>query len=101
MVEEKQVKATEKAVKDTEEMQSFRQTFLKKCKAAKKVKVLLPVIYGQYFGRVYTFTLNTIPVTLEFDGKEHEYPDFIAEHIQEKMQKVLAENFPEVKNEKI
>ena len=42
--------------------------------------------------KVYTFMYNSVPVTIYCDGKPHEYPEFVAKHIDAKLQKVSESN---------
>ena len=43
---------------------------LEKCKTDEVVEFRGDKIYAQYFGKVYTFLYNAIPVTVRFDGSE-------------------------------
>lgn len=93
--------AVEKNAQDNKDLRIQKATFLKRCKSAKKVKLALPEIYETFLGKTYTFLLNGVPVTLYFDGEEHEYPNFIAKEVQIKLSKIMKSCTPKVKNEKI
>lgn len=69
---------------------------LKKCKNDEVVKFRGDKIYAQFFGKVYTFLYNAVPVTVRFDGSEQEFPKFIAEKIMEKIHEVSESNTPKV-----
>lgn len=69
-----------------------RKHMLTKCKKDRKVSINCPKILAQYFGKVYTFAYNGLHVTVYFDGKNHEYPEFIANKITEKINKVSDSN---------
>ena len=49
-------------------------------------------IFAQYFGPVYTFLFNTIPVTVKFDGTTQKFPRFIAEEINRRIKEVSEAN---------
>lgn len=85
-----------KKKKDREYMESYSQTFLRKLKGEKPVKVYCSRAYEPYFGKVYTALYNTIPVTVPFDGQYHEYPATVAEWLQNKFIKVTESNIPKV-----
>lgn len=86
--------ASIKAQNDAKELKEQRAKFLKKCRTSKKKKVFLSAMDAQVFGSPYTYTLNGVPVTLVFDDKEHEFPEFIANSIQEKLVKVHKNAIP-------
>lgn len=94
-------KAGEKRAKDTEYVRTAQAKFLARCKNAKVKKIKLSKAYSTYFGKKYTFNYNGVPVFLEFDGKMHAYPDFVADYIKEKIERTMIANMPEVSNEKM
>lgn len=49
-------------------------------------------IYANYFGTVFTFLYNTIPVTVRFDGTEQKFPKFICERIEKMISEVSESN---------
>lgn len=65
---------------------------LNKCKNDEKVTRTISKLYAPIIGRVYTFALNGIPVTIYCDGKPHEYPEFIAQKIDKKLAKISESN---------
>lgn len=69
---------------------------LNKCKADDNVKFVGNKLYAQYFGKVYTFLVNAIPVTVKFDGSEQEFPRFIRDIIERKITEVADSNTPKV-----
>lgn len=72
---------------------------LSKCKNDEVVKFRGDKLYAQYFGKVYTFLYNAIPVTVRFDGSVQEFPKFIYDKIMEKIHEVSEANTPKVKIE--
>lgn len=86
--------ASIKAQNDTKELKKQRAEFLRKCRVARKKKVFLSAMDALVLGKTYTYTLNGVPVTLEFDDQEHEFPEFIANSIQEKLAKVHKNAVP-------
>lgn len=75
-----------------------KKHMLNKCKEDDVVEFTPDKIYAQYFGEVYTFLYNTIPVTIRFDGTKQKFPRFIYNHIMKKIHKVSESN---VSREKI
>ena len=67
---------------------------LSKCKKDKVVKFRGDKIYAQFFGKVYTFLYNAVPVTIKFDGSTQEFPEFIYNKIMEKIHEVSESNTP-------
>lgn len=65
---------------------------LNKFQTDKKVKFRGEKILAEYFGTVYTFYFNCLPVTVYFDGVEREYPEFVVEHIKNKIAAVSESN---------
>ena len=75
---------------------------LNKCKTDEKVTRTISKLYAPIIGKVYTFGLNGIPVTIYCDGKPHEYPRFIAEIIDRKMNEISESNtYKEVIDERL
>lgn len=69
-----------------------RKFMLDKCKNDRVVPFTGEKILAPYFGKVYTFTYNCIPVTIFFDGVERYYPAFIVDKIKEKISRVSEAN---------
>lgn len=69
---------------------------LDKCKSDDVVEFRGDKIYAQYFGKVYTFLYNAVPVTIRFDGSVQKFPRFIYEKIMEKIHEVSESNTPKV-----
>lgn len=67
---------------------------LSKCKQDRVVKFRGDKIYAQFFGKVYTFLYNAVPVTIKFDGSTQEFPEFIYNKIMEKIHEVSESNTP-------
>ena len=67
---------------------------LNKCKKDRVVKFRGDKIYAQFFGKVYTFLYNAVPVTIKFDGSTQEFPEFIYNKIMEKIHEVSESNTP-------
>ena len=72
---------------------------LQKCKSDEVVKFRGDKIYAPYFGKVYTFLYNAIPVTVRFDGSVQEFPKFIYDMIMNKIHEVSESNTPKVQIE--
>lgn len=72
---------------------------LNKCKNDEVVKFRGDKLYAQYFGKVYTFLYNAVPVTIRFDGSVQEFPKFIYDKIIEKIHEVSESNTPKVEIE--
>ena len=75
---------------------------LNKCKNDEVVTRTISKLYAPIIGKVYTFALNGIPVTVYCDGKPHEYPKFIAEIIDRKINEISESNtYKEVIDERL
>ena len=72
---------------------------LQKCKNDEVVEFRGDKIYAPYFGKVYTFLYNAIPVTIRFDGSVQKFPKFIYEKIMDKIHEVSESNTPKVQIE--
>ena len=72
---------------------------LDKCKNDEVMKFRGDKIYAPFFGKVYTFLYNAIPVTVKFDGSVQEFPKFIYDKIMEKIHEVSESNTPKVEIE--
>ncbi len=72
---------------------------LDKCKNDRVVKFRGDKLFANYFGKVYTFLYNGIPVTVRFDGSEQEFPEFIYNKIMQKIHEVSESNTPKVQIE--
>lgn len=93
--------ATAKAIEDSKEIKKQRSLMLKKCKNAKVVKVTIPEAYATFIGTPNTYMLNGIPITIYCDGKPHDYPDFVAKHINKKIERIMKSNVHVSKNTKL
>lgn len=69
-----------------------KKFMLNKCKNDKPVKFVGQKIFANYFGPVYTFLFNGIPVTVYFDGSEQEFPEFIYKRIMKMINEVSESN---------
>lgn len=83
-----------KQQEDAKALQKQNAEFLKRCKKDKKVKISFPEIYAQYLGKCMTLTFNGVAVTAYFDGKEHEYPEFVAKYLKNKVEDSMKINVP-------
>lgn len=72
---------------------------LDKCKNDEVVEFRGDKIYAQYFGKVYSFLYNGIPVTIRFDGSVQKFPKFIYDKIMDKIHDVSESNTPKVQIE--
>lgn len=86
----------EKQIEDAKDLREQNRKFLEKCKKDKVVKLKFPKAFSTYFGSggYITWTYNGIPVTAYFDDREHEYPEFVANWLREKVNRCLASFFP-------
>ena len=79
-----------------------KKFMLDKCKNDEVVERTISKLSAPIIGRVYTFALNGIPVTIYCDGKPHEYPKFIAEIIDRKINEISESNtYKEVIDERL
>jgi hypothetical protein len=69
-----------------------KRDMLNRCKNDKVVEFVGQKIFANYFGPVYTFTYNCIPVTVKFDGSKQTFPKFIYDRIMEKISEVSESN---------
>ena len=69
-----------------------KKHMLNRCKNDDIVEFVGLRIYAQFFGPVYTFLYNTIPVTVKFDGSKQKFPRFIYNHIMKKIAEVSDSN---------
>jgi hypothetical protein len=69
-----------------------KNNMLKMCKESPTVTRTVSKLYAPIIGKVYTFLYNGVPVTVWCDGKPHEYPEFIAKRIDEKLNKISESN---------
>lgn len=75
------------------------QFMLDKCKNDEIVEFRGDKIYAPYFGKVYTFLYNAVPVTIRFDGTTQKFPKFIYDKIMEKIHEVSESNTPKIEIE--
>lgn len=71
-----------------------KKYMLNKCKEDEVVKFTGNKIYAQYFGTVYSFMYNTIPIVVKFDGSTQEFPRFVYEEIMRRIQRVSEASTP-------
>ena len=71
-----------------------KKYMLNKCKEDEVVKFTGNKIYAQYFGKVYSFMYNTIPVVVKFDGSTQEFPRFVYEEIMRRIQRISEASTP-------
>lgn len=92
---------TELSVKEAEKtyIKEKMKFMLDKCKNDEVVEFRGDKIYASYFGKVYTFLYNAIPVTIRFDGSVQKFPKFIYDKIMEKIHEVSESNTPKVQIE--
>lgn len=69
-----------------------KKHMLNRCKNDDTVEFVGLRLYAQFFGPVYTFLYNTIPVTVKFDGSKQKFPRFIYDHIMRKIAEVSDSN---------
>lgn len=69
-----------------------KKFMLNKCKNDNVVEFVGQKIFANYFGPVYTFLYNTIPVTVKFDGSKQKFPRFIYDRLMEKINEVSDSN---------
>ena len=69
-----------------------KKHMLNRCKKEEPVDFVGQKIFANYFGTVYTFLYNTIPVTVRFDGSKQQFPKFIYDRIMEKINEVSESN---------
>lgn len=88
----------ELSVKEAEKLyiKEKMKFMLDKCKSDDVVEFRGDKIYAPYFGKVYTFLYNAIPVTIKFDGSVQKFPKFIYDKIMEKIHEVSESNTPKV-----
>lgn len=85
---------TEIATKEAEKTYILekKKFMLNKCKSDDVVEFVGQKIFANYFGPVYTFLYNTIPVTVKFDGSKQKFPRFIYNRLMEKINEVSDSN---------
>lgn len=69
-----------------------KKHMLNRCKNDDTVEFVGLRLYAQFFGPVYTFLYNTVPVTVKFDGSKQKFPRFIYNHIMKKIAEVSDSN---------
>lgn len=69
-----------------------KKFMLEKCKKDEVVKFVGQKIFANYFGPVYTFLFNGIPVTVYFDGSTQEFPRFIYDKLMQIISEVSESN---------
>ena len=95
---------SEMAMRDAEKTYAIEKQrhMLERCKNDRVVTRTVSKLYAPYLGKVYTFAYNGIPVTIYCDGKPHEYPEFVAKHIDAKLQKISESNtYKEIIDERL
>jgi len=86
----------EKRLADKNYMSGYSQRVLKQFKSEKSVKVRCSKVYANMMGTTWTFLLNTIPITVRFDGTVQEFPESVATRLLEKFAEVTEANVPKV-----
>lgn len=76
-----------------------KKFMLDKCKNDEAVDFVGLKLYANYFGPVYTFLYNGIPVTVKFDGSRQTFPRFIYDKIMEKINRISEANTNKVEIE--
>lgn len=73
-------------------IQEKKRFMLNKCKNDEQVPFVGQKIFANYFGPVYTFLYNTVPVTVKFDGTTQMFPRFIYDFLIAKITEVSESN---------
>lgn len=68
------------------------QARIQKLKNEPRVKVYGNEIFQDQLGETYTFLLNGLPVSINFDGSYQEYPESVAKHIEAKLSQIAKAN---------
>ena len=74
---------------------------VRKYKNEPKVGVMGSTMYKQFCGDRYTFTFNGFPISIDFDGKIHQFPKTIAKVVERKLQEIAEANAPKKVNQEI
>jgi hypothetical protein len=69
-----------------------KKHMLNRCKEDEVMTFTGDKLYAQYFGKVYTFLYNTVPVTVRFDGTKQKFPKFVYEFLIKKINAVSESN---------
>lgn len=76
-----------------------KKHMLNRCKDDEEVEFVGQKIFANYFGPVYTFLYNTVPVTVRFDGSKQMFPKFVYKRLMEKLNEVSDSNTSKVEIE--
>lgn len=89
------------AIKEAEKtyITEKKKFMLNKCKEDEEVEFVGQKIFANYFGPVYTFLYNTVPVTIKFDGSKQKLPRFIYNFVMNKINEVSDSNTNKVEIE--
>lgn len=68
------------------------QARIQKLKQEPRVKVYGNEIFQDQLGETYTFLLNGLPVSINFDGTYQEYPESVAKVIESKLSQIAKAN---------
>jgi len=68
------------------------QARIQKLKNEPRVKVYGNEIFQDQLGETYTFLLNGLPVSINFDGSYQEYPESVAKVIEAKLSQIAKAN---------
>lgn len=92
---------SEIAVKEAEKtyITEKKKFMLNKCKEDEEVEFVGQKIFANYFGPVYTFLYNTVPVTIKFDGSKQKLPRFVYNFVMNKINEVSDSNTNKVEIE--
>lgn len=69
-----------------------KKYMLNRCKKDDNVEFVGQKIFANYFGPVYTFLYNTVPVTVRFDGSKQKFPRFVYNRLMKKINEVSDSN---------
>lgn len=69
-----------------------QQARIQKLRTEPRVKVFGNQIFRDQLGETYTFLVNGLPVSINFDGTYQEYPKSIAELLEDKLSRIAKAN---------
>lgn len=97
MAEEKKVAPIEDTVTETEvlkQAQKARQGLMANLAKAPKRQVYGSKAYKETMGDRWTFLYNGVPVSIKFDGTRQEFPEPVADYIEDALGKIAEANAP-------
>ena len=85
---------TELSAKEAEKAYATdkKKYMIERCKNDEVVTRTISKLYAPFLGKTYSFYYNGLVVTIYCDGKPHKYPKFVAEHIDNKLNKISESN---------